>query len=188
MTPFKLHTIDTAPEASKAVLVATQAAYGFLPNLHATLAESPVALQALDGLFALIDKSGLTPAEQQLVMLAVSAFNRCEYCMAGHTYLARAVKLDETALQALRQGRPILGHPRLQALRHFTEAVVRERGLVGDAPLEAFVAAGFTHQNALEVLTIVAAKTLSNYTNNLTRTPPEAFMSDPALKWEAPDR
>ena len=46
--------------------------------------------------------------------------------------------------------------------------VVAQRGRVGDAALEAFVAAGFTRANVLEVVTAVATKTISNYTNHIT--------------------
>lgn len=186
MTPFQVHTIETAPQASKSVLEATQKAWGFVPTLHGTLAESPVALEAYHTLFNLVGRATLTAAEQQVVYIVVSAFHGCEYCVAGHTYLARGAKLDEGALQSLRNGQPITGSARNQVLRSFTEAVVRERGFVGDALVDAFIAAGFTRENVLEVVTIVATKTISNYTNHLTHTPKESFMSDPALGWVSP--
>lgn len=188
MTAFVVHTIDSAPDGSRPVLQATAQAYGFVPNLHATLAESPVALEGLDTLFTLIGTSSLTPQEQQVTMLAVSVFNECEYCVAGHSFVARSVQVADTAVQALRQGMRIPDNPRLQALRSFTETALRERGRAGGAALASFMAAGYTLQNALEVLTIVAAKTLSNYANNLAQTPPDAFMADPALRWVAPSR
>ena len=186
MTPFEVHTTDSAPEASRPLLEATRKAWGFVPTLHGTLAESPVALEAYTTLFGLVGKSTLTPAEQQVVFLAVSVLHGCEYCVAGHTYLARSVSLPEPALQALRQGEAIVGDPRAQALRRFTETVVRERGRAGDAAVDAFLAAGYTRRNVLEVVIIIATKTISNYTNHLTRTPKESFMSDPTLKWVAP--
>ncbi|WP_049781777.1 hypothetical protein [Asticcacaulis excentricus] len=70
-------------------------------------------------------------------------------------------------------------------MRLFTETVVRERGFAGDAAADAFLAAGFTKAQVLEVVTIIAVKTISNYTNHLTHTPKEGFMSDPALAWTA---
>jgi len=185
MTRFALHTAETAPEASKALLGQVKSAWGFVPTLHATLAESPVALEAYDTLFGLVAKSTLTPAEQQVAYLAISVFNECEYCTSGHTYLARTAKLDEAAIQGLRDGTPI-PDARLQALRAFAEAVVRDRGFVGDAAVDAFLAAGFTRANVLEVVTVAATKTISNYTNHITHTPKEGFMADPSLAWTAP--
>src|SRR5262245_34495381 len=132
MTPFPVHTIDTAPEASRPVLEATRKVWGFVAALQGTLAESPVALQAYTTLFDLVGQSTLTPGEQQIAFLAVSVFHGCEYCVAGHTYLARSIGVPEAAFQAIRNRQPIVNDPRLQALRSFCEAVVRERGLAGD--------------------------------------------------------
>lgn len=115
----------------------------------------------------------------------MSVLHGCEYCVAGHTYLARSVGLPEAALQAMRERQPIVDNPRLQALRRFCEAVVRERGFAGDAAVDAFIEAGFTRRHVLEIVTVIATKTISNYTNHLTHTPKESFMSEPTLRWVA---
>ncbi len=185
MTSFAQYTPDTAPEGSRARLGAVKQAWGFIPTLHATLAESPVALDAYDTLFGLVAQSTLTPVEQQVAYQAINVFHECEYCTAGHSFLSRKAGMDEPTLQALRNSTPI-ADARLQALRAFTEAVVRERGFVGDAAVDAFIAAGFTRANVLEVVTIAATKTISNYTNHITHTPKEGFMADPTLAWVAP--
>lgn len=182
MIRFTLHSVETAPEASKAQLAATTKAWGFTPTLHATLAESPAALKGYDTLFGLVAQSGLTPVEQQVAYQAVNVFHGCGYCTMGHTYLSRMAGMDEATVQALREDRAP-EDPRLAALWRFARAVVQERGKVGDDAVEAFVAAGYTRANVLDVVTIVATKTISNYTNHLTHTPKEAFMADPALAW-----
>jgi AhpD family alkylhydroperoxidase len=185
MTIFTSYTLENAPEGSKEKLAQVKAAWGFVPKLHGNLAESPVALEAYDTLFGLVAKSTLRPIEQQVAYQAINVFHECEYCTAGHTYLSRMVKMDEAAIQALRNGQPI-PDARLEALRVFAQAVVRERGFVGDATVAAFMAAGFTKANVLEVVTIAATKTISNYTNHITRTEKESFMADAALEWTAP--
>jgi len=185
MTEFTIHTVESAPEGSRAQLATTRSAWGFVPNLHGILAESPTALIAYDTLFGLMSQSTLTPAEQQIIYLTISVFNGCEYCTMGHTYLARAADLDESEIQRLRHGEP-LSNPRSNALGAFVRNVVAQRGRVGDAAVEAFVAAGFTRANVLEVVTAVATKTISNYTNHITHTPREGFMADAALAWTAP--
>ena len=58
---------------------------------------------AFTTLFALVGRSTLTPAEQQIAYLAVSVLHGCEYCVAGHTYLGRSAAVAESTLQALRQ-------------------------------------------------------------------------------------
>ncbi|MCU0761311.1 MAG: carboxymuconolactone decarboxylase family protein [Steroidobacteraceae bacterium] len=183
MTTFTVHTLDSAPMAARPLLEATRREWGFLPNLHAVLAESPPTLEGYRDLFALVQRSSFTPVEQQVLYLAVSVHHRCTYCVAGHTYLARAARADEAVIAALRAGTPIPS-PRLQALRAFAERVVQERGFAGDAATEAFLAAGFSRAQVLEVVLVIATKTISNYVNHLTHTPAEAFMADPALGWQ----
>ncbi|WP_165371647.1 carboxymuconolactone decarboxylase family protein [Pseudolysobacter antarcticus] len=185
MSHFIVHSLDTAPPDSRALLERSKKEWGFIPTLHGILAESAPVLHAYQSLFALGQKSGFTPAEQQVVYLTVSAFHECEYCVAGHTYLARAAKLDEQAIASLRNGTPI-ADAKLDALRIFTDTVVRERGLAGSDALEEFFAAGYGHAQMLEVVMIIATKTISNYVNHLVHTPKESFMSDPTLGWVAP--
>ncbi len=147
--------------------------------------ESPVALEAYDTLFRPCRQvQRCRPVEQQVAYQAINVLHECEYCVAGHTYLSRMVKMDEQAIAALRGGTPS-PTPVCRPCASSAEAVVRERGFVGDAALDAFLAAGFTRANVLEVVTIAATKTISNYANHITHTPKEAFMADPALGWTA---
>lgn len=183
---FTVHTLDSAPAASKVQLDATAKAWGFVPTLHGTLAESPIALEGYNALFGLVAKSTLSPVEQQVAYMTANVFHECEYCTAGHTFLSRKAGMDEAAVQALRNGEVIPMNPKLEALRAFTLAVLRERGVVGDAAVQGFIAAGYTKENVLEVVTIIATKVISNYTNHLAHTPLEGFMSDPSLRWIAP--
>ena len=62
MSIFSIHTEQTAPEASRAILEGAKAKYGFLPNLLGGLAESPAALEAYVTLSGIFDKSSFTPA------------------------------------------------------------------------------------------------------------------------------
>lgn len=183
MTEFTRHTPETAPAPAGTQLAAIRKAWGFIPNLHATLAESPTALQGYDTLFGLVGQGTLTPAEQQVAFITASRINACEYCVSGHTVLAAAAKLDEASIAALRAGTP-LPDARLEALARFTAAVVERRGRLAPEDIDAFLAAGFTRAQVLEVVLVVATKTISNYTNHLTGTPFDAFMAK--TLWHAP--
>jgi uncharacterized peroxidase-related enzyme len=183
MAAFNLHTIETAPDASKAQLASIEKIWKFIPNLHRTLAESPVTLEAYDTLFGLVSKSSLTAVEQQVTYLAINVLNECEYCTSGHSALAKMSGVKSDAIESLRNSTPI-ADARLQALRVFAEAVVKQRGFVGDAAVEVFLAAGFTKAQVLEVVLIVATKTISNYVNHITETPLDDFMA--ATKWVSP--
>jgi AhpD family alkylhydroperoxidase len=186
MATFTTHTLDTAPEGAVARLTDVQNAWGFLPKLHSKLAESPLALEAYDTLFGMVaSRSSLSAIEQQVAYQTVNVFHECEYCAAGHTYLSRMAKMDEGVIHSLREGKPI-DNARLEALRSFVLAVVEKRGQVEPSITDEFLAQGYTKAQVLEVLVIIATKTISNYANRITETEQEAFMADPSLRWVAP--
>ncbi|HEX9782345.1 MAG TPA: carboxymuconolactone decarboxylase family protein [Opitutaceae bacterium] len=168
---FTVHNKDTAPAASKSVLDDTAKVYGFVPNLYGVFAESPLAVSAYLQLSGLIkDRASLTPQEQQIVMIAVSVANGCDYCVAAHSVVGAMARVPADTIQALREGRAP-ADSKTAALAAFVRSVVSHRGWVPAADLQAFLDAGYTRSHVLDVLTINALKTLSNYTNHLAGTP-----------------
>jgi len=173
MTPFALHTLDTAPEASQALLAKSKAAFGMVPNLHAVMAESPELLDAYQRVHELFVNSSLNNEELTVVWQTVNVEHECHYCVPGHTGIAKSMGVDDAITEALRNETP-LEDERLEALRTFTLAVVRDRGNVSDDKVDAFLNAGFTKQNILEVILGVAQKVMSNFTNHFAKTPIDA--------------
>ena len=175
MAKFTTHTIETAPASSKPILEEVKNAFGFVPNLHAGMAESPELVTAYSTLWDLFSKTSFTQVEQQVVYMTANYENECHYCMAGHTQLAKMQKIDDAIVQAIRSGKP-LADAKLEALHDFTAKVVRNRGFVADNEVDAFLAAGYTKRNVLEVVLGVGTKTLSNYTNHILHTQLDPFM------------
>ncbi|MEI7294838.1 carboxymuconolactone decarboxylase family protein [Paraburkholderia tropica] len=175
MNTFNAYTVETAPADSKPLLEGTKAAFGFVPNLQSFMAESPELLAGYSALWDLFSKSTLTPHEQQVVYLTSNFENDCHYCMAGHSTLAKMIKMDPAVIDALRAGTE-LPDAKLEALHRFTTVVVRERGFATDADIDAILAAGYTRRNVFEVILGVATKVMSNYTNHIVHTPYDAFM------------
>lgn len=184
MTRLTIFDDTNAPAEAKSTLKSVKAKYGFIPNLMGELAASPAALDGYVSLSTIFGQTGLTPVEQQVVLLTTSYENNCDYCMAAHSTLALNIGLDRDALLAIREGREIEGEPRLEALRRFTLAVVRQRGLVETSEIETLMDAGFTRANILDVITGVSLKTLSNYTNHLAETPVDDAFA--AMAWSKP--
>ena len=102
--------------------------------------------------------------------------------MAGHTNLSRMAKVDNAAIAAVREGRPI-ADAKLEALRQFAAKVTRQRGVVSQADVAAFKAAGYDNRAVLDVLVLAATKLISNYTNHLAETPNNSFMK--GAEWTA---
>src|SRR5437870_3606692 len=104
---FTLHDTSNAPAASVEILNGIQKGWGFVPNLHRILAESPAALEAYSTLWGIAEKTGFTPQERNIVYLAIIYENECTYCMAGHTNLSRIAKAEPEAISAVREAHPI---------------------------------------------------------------------------------
>lgn len=180
---YPIHTIETAPDTAKAMLADSRKAYGFVPNLHAVMAGAPALLKAYRRVGELFDETSFTLAERQVVLLTVSYENNCEYCVAAHSAIAGMQKVPSDVVQAIREGQPIADQ-KLQALRRFTAAVVASRGLPSDTDTQAFLSAGYSRAQILEVVLGVGMKTLSNYTNHFAETPlDDAFAK---ARWSKP--
>lgn len=172
MTQFTIHTQDSAPAASRALLQGLQQAFGFVPNLYAVMAESPAALKGAIAMADGFSRTTLSPVEQQLVALAVSVTNDCRFCVAAHSLLAKSVANADAAaaVAAIREDRP-LKDKKLDALIRFTRRVVQLRGLVSEADVSGFLDAGYDKAQLLEVLFAVGLKTFNNYVVHIAQVP-----------------
>lgn len=167
MSLFTQYTDQTAPQGAAEVLAKVKERYGFIPNLASYVAESPLVLGAILSLSGSFDKTSLSPQEQQVVLLTVSALNGCSYCKTVHTAFGRMSKIDDATLKALIAFEP-LPDKKLNALRDFTRKVVEERGWVEADNVQKFIGAGYSKAQVFEVVAGVALKTLTNYCNHLT--------------------
>ena len=181
MTDFNVHTIETAGE-SKEMLEASKKSYGFAPNLHAVMAESPAMLESYKTLAGIFNKTNLNETERQIILMTNNRLNGCTYCMAAHTSLSQMAKVPEDVITALRDGTSI-ADPKLEALRVYAEKINVSRGQPEDSDIEALLAAGYTKQTVLDVVVVTSLKVLSNYTNHVAHTPlDDAFAKN---KWSA---
>ncbi|MFH5833269.1 carboxymuconolactone decarboxylase family protein [Halalkalibaculum sp. DA384] len=168
---FTIYNTDNAPEESKPFLEAAREKFGFLPNLLGEFAESPALLEGYLKLNEIVGKTDFTPKEQQLAILAVSVENKCHYCTAVHsTILRNQINADDEIVDAVRNGDP-LPDSKLNALVTYVKRSVQKRGFVEESDLQAFLDAGYSKRQALEVNLVIALKTMSNYTNHLAVTP-----------------
>ena len=171
MSRLPIQTIESAPSEAKERLTAAHRNNGYLPNLLGVLANAPAALETYQTVGAINARTGLSPAEREVVQITAAARNGCGFCAAGHTALARnKLRMPAELVEALRKTEA-LSDPRLNALARFTLAVMDKKGRVSDHELEAFLEAGYTRANVLEVVLGVSLATLCNYANNLAQTP-----------------
>ena len=167
---FQLHDHSTAPSGSKQLLEKVKASSGMIPGLYAVLAESPEALKAYVELGKIFGQSSLSDEEKTVVWQTINVEHECKFCVPAHTLVAKLMKVDETITNALRD-KTLLPNEKLEKLREFTLILVRNRGKASEEEVSAFIEAGFTRKNILEVIVGISQKVLSNYTNYIARTP-----------------
>ena len=93
MADFPVHKIDeTEDPVIKGLLGSMKQKYGGMEaNIFGVMANSPTVLKGYIGLSLIFDKSSLTKAEQQLVLLTASAKNQCTYCVPSHSTMVDTV-------------------------------------------------------------------------------------------------
>lgn len=170
MTTLKVHTIESAPEESKASLEQSVKAFGMLPGLHAVLASAPGTLEAYKTLHGLFENSSFNNEELTVVWQTINVEHECHYCVPAHTGIAHMMKVSPELTDALRNRAP-LSNEKLQMLHDTTLKIVRNRGRLSQEDLNAFYGVGYGERQVLEIILGLAQKTISNYTNHIANTP-----------------
>jgi alkylhydroperoxidase family enzyme len=173
MTHFPVHTMESAPDGSKPALQTLQSAFGMLPNIAGALATSPILINSLVGLFGNVHGGSFTEPQIQTVLLTDAVTNASTWAVAFHTALALKAGIDPADMQAIRDSR-LPKDNKLSALSALARTMIEKRGRLDDQDVDQFIAAGFGKDHVLEVIAIVAASTITNYTASITKTPLEA--------------
>lgn len=172
MNPFVLHTIESAPEMSRPTLQALQQKFGFLPNLMATMAGNPVLLNGFASSFSTFHGGSLDECEKQVLLLTNAVTIQCPWTIAAHSTFALEDGVSAEDVKAIRAGK-LPSDPKYAALSRLSRALMEKRGLVAEADIEAFIAAGYSPLQMLEVIASIGLSTMAATTTNLARTPVE---------------
>ena len=183
MPSFTAYTVETAPAQSRPMLQQLQQAFGLIPNIAATMAGSPVLINGFVGLFQRVHASSLTEPQIQTVLLTNAVANASEWPVAFHTALALKQGVHRADIDALRHG-ALPADPALAALSALARTLIEKRGRLISSDQSRFLEAGFSIEQTLEVIAVVAASTITNYTSSVTRPRLEAQFE--AFAWHAP--
>ncbi|MCF8243137.1 MAG: carboxymuconolactone decarboxylase family protein [Melioribacteraceae bacterium] len=170
MHKFTIHTLETAPEESKEMLLQSKNGAGFIPNMHAVMAESPVLLKAYKEMGKLFNKTSFTPVEREMIEMTINQVNGCTYCVSAHSYFNRLSNFPEEILKAMLEEKT-LKDSKLQTLKLFTKSIIEKKGWINSDEIDTFIAAGYSNEQLLELIVGVAHKIISNYVNHIAGTP-----------------
>ena len=176
-TLFKVPSREEVSENNQAIFDRLTKSIGMVPNIYATFTHSDTAL----GDFLAFDnrKSSLNAQEKEIVNLAVSQVNACEYCLAAHTVIGQKAGFTEQQVLEIRSGRATFDN-KLDALAQFARSVAENRGKVSDLQTATLLDVGFTEENIVDIVMAVSGISTTNYLHNITEVPID-FPKAPAL-------
>jgi uncharacterized peroxidase-related enzyme len=166
---FPVPALQDLPADIRERIEAVQQKSGFVPNVFLALAHRPAEWRAFFAYHdALMEKEPgagctLTKAEREMIVVATSGANQCQYCVVAHGAILRirakhALVADQVAINYRKADIP----PRQRAMLDFAMRVALESHTVGDADIEALRAQGFTADDAWDIAAIAAFFALSN--------------------------
>jgi uncharacterized peroxidase-related enzyme len=168
---FPIPPIDSLPEDIRSRLLAVQEKSGFIPNVFLTLAFRPDEFRAFFAYHdALMERDGgLTKAEREMIVVATSSANQCQYCVIAHGAILRIrAKNPLLADQVAVNYRKADITPRQHAMLDFAMKVSQEAQLVSEADFAVLSEHGFSQDDIWDIAAISAFFALSNRIANVT--------------------
>jgi uncharacterized peroxidase-related enzyme len=167
---YPVPELKDLPEDIRARILAVQEKSGFIPNVFLTLAHRPDEFRAFFAYHdALMEKqSGLTKAEREMIVVATSGANQCQYCVVAHGAILRIrAKNPLVADQVAINYRKADITPRQRAMLDFAMKVALDSGAIGDADFETLRAHGFSDEDIWDIGAVAAFFALSNRMANM---------------------
>lgn len=168
MSRLTIPAPNDVPEASRPILDAVHKQLGVVPNMFRLMASSPPVLQGFASNNAALTKT-LDVKTRERIALAVAQANGCDYCLSAHSYIAlNLAKISPEEVALNREGRS--NEAKADAAVHFSAKVVRDRGDVADADVQAVRNAGFSDSQIVEIVAVIAENVFTNLLNIVAQT------------------
>ena len=168
MSRLAIPARDDLPEASKPILDAVHKQLGVVPNMFRLIAQSSAALQGFTANNGALTKT-LDVKTRERIALAVAQVNGCDYCLSAHSYLGlNLAKISPEEVALNRAGES--GDAKANAAVHFAAKVVRERGHVTEADINAVRDTGYSDGQIVEILAVTAENIFTNLLNVVAET------------------
>jgi uncharacterized peroxidase-related enzyme len=172
---YPVPRLEDMPEDIRARILKVQEKSGFIPNVFLMLAYRPEEFRAFMAYHdTLMDKEGgLSKAEREMIVVATSAVNECQYCVIAHGAILRIRAKDPLiADQVATNWRKADITPRQKAMLEFAMAVSQRAQAVGEAEISRLKEHGFTEDEIWDIAAISAFFGMSNRMANFTNLRP----------------
>lgn len=166
----RIEKIDPATASAEAseLLGAVKSQMGMVPNILATMARSPAALEGYLGLSGALGKGKLSAKLREQIALTVAGENACDYCASVHTAVGGQLGIDANELRANLRGQS--EDIKVMEALNFARRIVEDRGFVNDTDLTLIRAAGYSDEEIVEIIANVMVNIFTNYFNHIAGT------------------
>jgi len=168
---FPVPTLDELPDDVRDRMLKVQEKSGFIPNVFLVLAHRPDEFRAFfayhDAL--MLKEGGLSKAEREMIVVATSGANDCQYCVVAHGAILRIYdKNPLIADQVAINHRKADLTPRRRAMLDFAMKVSLRSGEIEEADFAALRELGFSDEDAWDIAAIAAFFAMSNRLANMS--------------------
>ncbi|HEX9169010.1 MAG TPA: peroxidase-related enzyme [Roseiarcus sp.] len=162
---FPPPSLADLPQDIRERIAAVQEKSGFVPNVFLALARRPDEFRAFFAYHdALMEKPGaLSKAEREMIVVATSGVNKCQYCVVAHGAILRIrAKNPLIADQVAINHRKADLEPRQKAMLDFAVKVAERSYAIDDKDYEELKSHGFSDDDAWDIAAIAAMFAMSN--------------------------
>ena len=157
----------TLPEDIQALFEQLRSKPGFVPNVYRAYSLRPQQLRGFIALYdsIMMDESGLTKAEREMIAVAVSAQNHCFYCLTAHGAVLRVRSGDEVLADTIAANyRAAELTLRQRAMLDFAVKMTRASDTCDDADIADLRGHGFSDEAIMDIIQTAA---FFNYSNRV---------------------
>jgi uncharacterized peroxidase-related enzyme len=158
----------SANAKTRELFSAVEKQMGKVPNMIATMANSPAVAQAYLAFAQAMAGASLSAALREQISLAVSEANQCNYCLSAHSFLSGKAGLSESDIIDARGA--TASDRKTHAILAFARKVVEDRGHISDDDQDEVRRAGCSDAEIAEIVAMVALNVFTNYFNRVAET------------------
>lgn len=159
-------TIENANPETAQLLEGVKKKMGVLPNIIATMANSPAVANAYLGMSGTLSQGSLSSGLREQIALTVAQDNSCDYCLAAHSAISKGAGLSAEEIRKAREGSS--EDSKAAAAIEFARKLTANRGDVTDEELNTVREAGYTDGEVGEIVANVALNIFTNYFNHVS--------------------
>lgn len=169
MSRIQIVDIEKGTDEQKELLNAVKSKMGKVPNIYAGMAQSAPALRAYMSFTEHLQHGQLDPKTRETIALAVSQYNKCDYCLSAHVFVgSKKLGMTEEQIEAIRNGKS--SNQKIQELLNFVNNIVDARGNIDDKDYQQIRAAGYSEAEVVEIIANIIQTTFTNYFNHVAQT------------------